>query len=520
MSSRVHQYILIYPLKSNCYVKCLGCLPLTEPIPGTFLFPRRDATVDLLLQEEEGVVFMSGTLSAVQSMIRSALFSLEGLMGQAVISMIASRDEFSTQGPFSFSVVEIMPSWAPPTLSCPNILRGDEDQEIEIESVIVNDRSSSTTLDKYFQQEILSLRIATVQGGVVWLQTWLPGIFPGSAMIENATTDGSAAACDELAFFGFPNDINSALLQLRYKGPKDVWGEEVDEMIISLYQGIDVFGGSPLVTSCSVVVHLSPVNDPPQISNALPLTPSSVYDLEDGGQIWGWVTVEGLYVSDVDDENLHVRLSAICEGCIAELWLPLNASSEPGKHYLTALWPENEEEDMSSLSGSVIEVEGSITDINLALSAMLFSGPPSPSTGIAIQIQDKAGASSFSFIPHDLPIVDEIIRKNLPRINVSVGGGGPLQSSHLVEIIQGTTLSLGSAAGLVVDDGMMSSSQDEVVLLQNMPTMRALVQFRHGAMLEIQSIVMSAATTGRLGGSFSISIGAEEVTIVVNLCVY
>ncbi len=439
---------------------------------------------------------MSGTLSAVQSMIRFALFSLEGLMGQAVISMIASRDEFATKGPSSFSVVEIMPSWAPPTLSCPNTLHGDEDQENKIESVIVNDKSSNTTLDIYFQQEILSLRIATMQGGVVWLQAWPLGTFPGSTMIENATTNVSAAARDELVFSGLPNDINSALLQLSYKGPKDVWGEEVDEIKISLYQGIDVFRGSPLVTSCSVAVHLSQVNDHPQISNALPLTPSSVYDLEDGGQRWGWVNVEGLYVSDVDHENLHVRLSAICEGCIAELWLPLNASSGPGKHYLTALWPENEEDDMSALSGSVIEVEGSITDINLALSAMLFSGPPSPSTGIAIQVQDKAGASSFSCIPHYLPVVEEIIKMNLPRINASVGGGGPLQSSHLVEVTQGTTLSLGSAAGLVVDDGMTSSSQDEVALLQNMPIMRALIQFRHGAMLEIQSIATSAVTTG------------------------
>ncbi len=69
-------------------------------------------TVELLLQEqEEGVVvFMSGMLSAIQSMIRAALFSLEGLPGEAVMSMVASRDKFTTKGPSSFSVVEIKPS--------------------------------------------------------------------------------------------------------------------------------------------------------------------------------------------------------------------------------------------------------------------------------------------------------------------------------------------------------------------------------------------------------------------------
>ncbi len=467
-------------------------------------------------------MFMSGTLSAVQSMIRSALFSLEGLVGQAVISMVASRDEFAIKGPYSFSVVEIVSSWTPPTLSCPSILYGEEDQETEIESVLLNDKSSNTTLDKYFQQELLSLRIATMQGGAIWLQAWPPGTFPGSSMIGSITTDlQSAAARDELVFSGFPNDISSALLQLSYKGPKDVWGSEVDEIIVSLYRGIDELGSeSPIITSCSISVDLSPVNDPPQISNALPLTPSSVYDLENGSQRWGWVNVEGLYVSDVDDENLHVRVSAICEGCIAELWLPLNASTGPGKHYLTVLWPEKEEEDMSAVSGSVIEVEGSITDINLALSAMLFSGQPSPGTGIAIQVQDKAGRSNFSFIPHGLPVVEEIIKMSLPRINASVGDDGPLKSSHLVEITQGTTLSLGSEAGLVVYDGMTSFSQDEVPPHQDMSAVRALVQSRHGAMLEIQSIVMSAPMASQLGGSFSISIGAEEVTIALRLCAY
>ncbi len=428
--------------------------------------------------------------------------------------MIASRNNFATKGPPSFSVVEIKPNWIPPTLSCPDVLHTDEDQEVGIESAIVNDDESYITSDEHFQQKILSLKIATARGVVVRLQTWPSGIFPDPLMIEKGATNMHAAS-DELLFYGFLNDINSALLQLRYKGPKNVLGEEVDEITISLYQGIDMFGAAPLlIRSCSIAAHLSSVNDPPQVSNPLPLAPSSAYNVESGGQRWGWVTVEGLSVFDVDDETLHVRLSAICEGCIAELWLPLNIPGT-GKLNLTTWWPENEEEEeenRSALSGSVIEVEGSITDINLALSAMLFSGPPSLGTGITVQVQDKAGASSFLFIPHELTTAEEIIGKNVPTIHAaSVGDGGSLQSSsHFMEIVQGDTLSLGSAAGFVVDNGM-SSQNETVAALQSMATMRALVQFRHGVLLEIQSIVTSTTSTDRLSGSFSISIGAEEV---------
>ncbi len=409
------------------------------------------------------------------------------------------------------------------------MLYADEDQEVGIESVMVNDANYNITLGKYFQQEILSLRIVTMQGGAVWLHTWLSTIFPDASMIEDETINMSAAS--ELLFSGFPNDINAALSQLRYKGPKDLWGKDVDKISISLYQGIDVFGGGAVtfVMSCSIAVHLSPVNDPPQISNPLLLAPSSVYDVEDGGQRWGWVTVEGLSVSDVDDENLHVKLSAICAGCIAELWLPLNVSGS-GKLHVTTLWPENEEEDMCALSGSVIEVEGSTTDINLALSAMLFSGPPSLGTGIAIQVKDKAEASSFLFIPYEIPAAEEMIRKNLPKIHAAVSSvavGSSLQLSHFVDIIQGEALSLGSEAGLEVDNDV--STQDGVAL-QNIPTMRTMVQFRHGAILEIQSVVTSVTSTYQLGGSFSISIGADEVdcslspslslSLYIYICIY